>query len=504
MSSDPTSTLEKLRHIKQRFADSLPDRQDEIEASFQSLQGHWSEEVLSTLHRHIHTLKGSAATFGFENISQQASYIEQNLGLFNDQKPAELDILDLHANLATLYSLMHSPVASNASETNATQGIVGKSIKILLAEDDENIRDQLIVILEAQGHIVIPATNGIEALDLFHQHQPDLVIMDVIMPKMDGYTATRKIKQACGNHFIPVIFLTALSNDDELVRCVESGGDDFLIKPVNSELLNARIFAMQRIKLLHKELEEYKSRTEIELELGRSIFQNIINRNPKDIPFVHYWLNPAGHFSGDMISFQKYKDDDIYLLIGDFTGHGLAAATGAIPASDIFYTLAPEGLALAEMAATLNNKLNTLLPTGNFFACCLLRYQPGRQQLQILNCGLPPVYLITQDSSLRSIKSAHLSMGIMPETDYHDAITTLDSSQFCQLLAYTDGVTELQNDAGEMLGQTMLEQMLLKYAAIDNKHLIQHLRSELHRYQSEGQQADDITLLHLQLDKISP
>ena len=88
-------------------------------------------------------------------------------------------------------------------------------------------------ILEHDGHRVLTADNGQEAVERFQAESPDVVLMDVMMPVMDGYEATRRIKAGCGERFVPVIFLTALTDEHALALCIEAGGDDFLTKPYN-------------------------------------------------------------------------------------------------------------------------------------------------------------------------------------------------------------------------------------------------------------------------------
>ena len=105
--------------------------------------------------------------------------------------------------------------------------------KILIADDDPFSLEHLKLLLEKDGHEIIAAENGEQALSLFKEHMPELVILDVIMPVMDGLQAARQIKLASANRFVPVLFLTSLESDDDLVECIKAGGDDFLSKPLN-------------------------------------------------------------------------------------------------------------------------------------------------------------------------------------------------------------------------------------------------------------------------------
>ncbi len=122
-------------------------------------------------------------------------------------------------------------------------------LSILIAEDNAADRMLLSTIVSRQGHRVMTASNGLEAVALFEQERPQLVLMDALMPVMDGFEAARRIKQAAGDALVPIIFLTSLTEGEALVRCLEAGGDDFLAKPYNRVILEAKINAMDRLRL---------------------------------------------------------------------------------------------------------------------------------------------------------------------------------------------------------------------------------------------------------------
>ncbi len=117
-------------------------------------------------------------------------------------------------------------------------------MKILIAEDDTNIRLGLSDLLEAEGYECIEAKDGEIALSLFNQHQPDLVLLDIMMPKLDGYSVCRKIRQTDEN--IPIIFITAKSEEIDQVLGLELGADDYIKKPFGTREVIARIRAVTR------------------------------------------------------------------------------------------------------------------------------------------------------------------------------------------------------------------------------------------------------------------
>ena len=104
---------------------------------------------------------------------------------------------------------------------------------MLLVDDQKSNRKILAWILSDLGHEHEEAENGREAVEKVRKNVPDLILMDVVMPVMDGYEATREIKEMLGSQYIPVIFLTGLTDEKTLIKCLENGGDDFLSKPVD-------------------------------------------------------------------------------------------------------------------------------------------------------------------------------------------------------------------------------------------------------------------------------
>ncbi len=121
---------------------------------------------------------------------------------------------------------------------------VSEPLSILIAEDSAADLLLLSTIVRRQGHHVLTATNGEEAVEVFARARPHLVLMDAMMPVMDGFIAARWIKQLAGEALVPIIFLTSLSESADLAECLDAGGDDFLPKPYNALILAAKINAM--------------------------------------------------------------------------------------------------------------------------------------------------------------------------------------------------------------------------------------------------------------------
>jgi diguanylate cyclase (GGDEF)-like protein len=129
-------------------------------------------------------------------------------------------------------------------------------MKVLIVDDSATVRVGLRGLVERMGHSVIEAEDGSEGLKSYAQDRPDLVLIDVVMPVMDGYDAARRMRQSRPDEWVPIIFLSSKEADQDLDRAIEAGGDDYLVKPVSFVVLNAKIRALQRIESTRTKLLE--------------------------------------------------------------------------------------------------------------------------------------------------------------------------------------------------------------------------------------------------------
>ncbi|MEW8562108.1 MAG: response regulator, partial [Candidatus Thiodiazotropha sp.] len=184
----------------------------------------------------------------------------------------------------------------------------------LIVEDEVTNRMILKALLKKRGYNVIEAENGVEAIQQFKEHAPDLIFMDVMMPVMDGYEAASEIKQLAGDQFVPIIFLTAMSDEESLARCVEVGGDDFLSKPYSFTVLSAKVKAMERIRTLHRDTRMLYSRMQRDQEIAEQVFSNAVVADNVALNQIHSLLKPASVFSGDLMLTAFAPSQDLHVL----------------------------------------------------------------------------------------------------------------------------------------------------------------------------------------------
>lgn len=383
-----------------------------------------------------------------------------------------------------------------------------QALKILIADDDIPNRLVLQAILENQGYSTLQADDGLQAVEIFDRECPDMVLMDIKMPNMDGYETTRRIKAMSGESFVPVIFLTATSDTEGLAKCIESGGDDFLTKPYNRVLLQARIDALLRIRDLYNtvhhqrnELAGHQKRLNHERQLAKRLFTNIVETGSLDLPYVKSTLSPMSLFSGDILLAAPKPSGGLHVLLGDFTGHGLAAAIGVLPVSSVFYGMTAKGYSVTEIVMEINTKLKTILPTDMFLAACMADINPGSHSLSIWNGGIPRVLVYGEEEQeiVRRIEPRYLPLGIATEDSFISRVDVVELRQGDRIYINSDGVTETVNPAGEMYGRKRLESVFDQEIPPDE--LFEVIQKDLYAYQAGGAQQDDVTIIELMYDQ---
>ncbi|MCB1645226.1 MAG: fused response regulator/phosphatase [Pseudomonadales bacterium] len=374
-------------------------------------------------------------------------------------------------------------------------------MKILVVDDQAANRVLLSYLLEDDGHEVIEASNGEDGILKFQRDEPDLVLLDVMMPGVDGYEVARALKSHKTRH-VPIIFLTALSDDVSLSRCIESGGDDFLTKPVNETLLAAKIKAHERIRDLNaelttknQELEQLHKLLRQEHDLAEYVFDTAIKGGLNHSNVRHY-LSPMGGFSGDVILSETSGRGTLFVLLGDFTGHGLPAALGALPVKQAFTNLVREGANVGEIATHLNQTLFEYLPGHMFCAATIIEYNPVTLKAICWLGGLPDMFHLGTDGCIRhNIRSQHMPLGVLSAREFRNAVVNLQLEAGERLFLYSDGVTDCCDVHGEMLGEQRFE--LMFNGSISGDELFDSIVTRVRSFGSGRPQDDDVSMLEV-------
>lgn len=373
---------------------------------------------------------------------------------------------------------------------------------ILIVDDDLTNRLVLRALIGELGFDSIEVENGQEAVDALDQSHIDIILMDVMMPVMNGYESAKIIKSR-QQRFIPIIFLTAMTDENSLAKCIEAGGDDFLTKPYNHVLLTSKINSMLRIAGLYSKIEEKNRKIQEsnlqmqqEMYVTKKLFEKITRHDMRgEKTGLKYSMSPMSMFNGDLIVAEQNQTSGLDVLVGDFTGHGLSAAIGAIPVSDVFHSMTQKCFGFSEMLTEINSKLMDLLPTQMFMASAYISVDRSNNVLSVINCGLPDIYLYRDSKIVKVFKSKNIPLGIssISSTQFDVEMEPLEYGD--QLYVATDGIMEATNEKGEMFGLDRLQQTF--EINTDPDQLFDSILTAVDRFCAGAAQSDDTTLLEL-------
>ncbi|MEN8638165.1 ATP-binding SpoIIE family protein phosphatase [Pseudomonas sichuanensis] len=386
-----------------------------------------------------------------------------------------------------------------------------QALTVLVAEDGAADRMLLAQIVRRQGHEVFTAENGEQAVALFAERRPQLVLLDALMPVMDGFEAARQIKALAGEALVPIIFLTSLNEEQALVRCLEAGGDDFMAKPYSAVILAAKIRAMDRLRRLQAtvlaqrdEIARHHHYLLNEQRVAKAVFDKVAHSGCLSASNIRYLQSPYALFNGDLLLAAFTPSGDMHVLLGDFTGHGLPAAVGAMPLAEVFYGMTAKGYGLVETLREMNAKLKRILPVDMFCCALLLNLSFQRGTVEVWNGGMPDGYqLSAQGEVLAVLPSQHLPLGILAPEKFDDSTQVMPLAVGERLLLLSDGVV----DSGDGQERLFGVQRLLEVLAANRQpaHLLDEVMGALQAF--GGQSRDDISLCDIRMlapDQVVP
>lgn len=337
-------------------------------------------------------------------------------------------------------------------------------IKILAVDDNIVNIKVLSQYLVKQGYEVITAESGEEAIEKFKSEPMDIILMDIMMGGMNGLEATAKIKALAGDRWIPVIFMSALASEEDKIKGLDVGGDDYVTKPIEFNILGAKLKAVQRIAdIQHKlsaamdKLQEYKLAEEREQEMAYELMESLFATGNLEGKSFHIWHTPATRFSGDLIIAEKHFDNRLYLLHADSTGHGLTAALPLLPVSQSFYSMARKGYSIGEMARQMNRELKKIMPINRFVAITLLLVDVENNIIEVWNGGNPAVFVVNSHNEVvKQFNSKHMAIGILPDEAFDSKTEFYCCEGQNAVVLYSDGLIEAENAEGKPFDEALL------------------------------------------------
>ena len=377
----------------------------------------------------------------------------------------------------------------------------GLSGKILVVDDTPSNIQSLAATLKPAGYQVLVATNGQQALDVMAKVRPDLILLDIMMPVMDGFEACANIKANANWHDIPIIFLTAKTETADLVKGFELGAVDYVSKPFNAHELMARVhthLTVDRLRTSVSEknaaLEKAQQQMSAELDLARAMQVAIL---PSRFPVAvgcdgAARMLPATTMGGDFYDFIELPGGRIGLVMADVSGKGVPAAFFMAVARTNLNALAATASGPADCLQRTNDVLLTQNPMDLFVTVFYAVFDPATGVLTYSNGGHNPPLLRRAHGHVEMLTSAAgLVLGMFPASYDEDTVQLAPGDT---LVLYTDGVTEAFNVDVQMYEEARLVERVRDDGGATAKGLVTAIFDSVIGFSGAAPQSDDITV----------
>ncbi len=381
--------------------------------------------------------------------------------------------------------------------------------KILIVDDEPFNVDYLEQELEDLNYITATAINGQDALEKIVSESPDLVLLDIMMPIMDGFSVLEKVKADPAIRNIPIIVISANNDLQSVVKGIQLGAEDYLPKPFEPTLLKARIQSSLEKKHLRDMQDLYLKSLEREMNIARDIQKEFLPAQLPDVPGweIASYFEAAKEVAGDFYDAFTLPDGTLTFLVADVCGKGIGAALfmtlfrSLIHAASISDQFSPgqeqKSLSPAErlqhVISLTNNYVAETHEESNMFATVFIGIlDPVSGKLSYINGGNEPPLIVGKNGKVHTtLTRTGPAIGAIAQAKFTVKETTLTSDDL--LVAFTDGIPDTQNIDGEFFGNERLRELLMSHSRPTK--LLNEIELDLEQFIGEAEQFDDITLL---------
>ncbi|WP_373068423.1 PP2C family protein-serine/threonine phosphatase [Gemmatimonas sp.] len=378
--------------------------------------------------------------------------------------------------------------------------------RIMVVDDVEVNRDLLSRRLQRMGHVVTTANDGQEALDLTSDPSWDLIMLDVMMPVLDGIGALTALKANDSTRHIPVIMISANTELETVVKCIELGAEDYLPKPFDPVLLRARVGASLEKKRLRDREQARSRRMQKDLEVGARIQRDFLPESLPTVPGYQFAarFEPAREVGGDFYDAFRLPDGAVALVLGDVCDKGVGAALfmalfrsliRAVSASQIgSHTVDMLESRVLHAVTVTNDYIATTHGRANMFATLFVgALDPATGTIAYVNGGHEPPRVVRANGTVRTmLPPTGPAVGMLPEIPFTAGTIVLAPGE--TLLVLTDGITESRAPNGLLFGDDATDALLTAPAATVDV-LLDRMLDAVHAHAAGEPAADDVTLL---------
>jgi phosphoserine phosphatase RsbU/P len=370
--------------------------------------------------------------------------------------------------------------------------------RILIVDDVKTNIDVLVNALRDEYKLSV-ALDGEAALRSVEKSAPDLVLLDIMMPGLDGYEVCRRLRASEPTRELPVMFLSALEDVQDKARGFEVGGNDYLTKPFEVLEVKARVRSLLKAKAYADAVREAMAR---DLRIAREIQMGILPADPVAATRgtgldVHAIVEPAREVGGDLYEVLRASDDRVVVALGDVSGKGIPAALFMAVTVTVLRAVARQIEEPDDILRRLNDELVEQNPRGMFVTlqCLVFDLKKGRvsaagaghHQLAILSAGRPPRL---------AFPSSGRPAGLMPFNPIERESLSLEPGD--TFVLFSDGVSEAMNPQDEFYGEERLLAALAAASGATSVEMVTRVLADVRAFAAGAKQSDDITVLAAQ------
>jgi phosphoserine phosphatase RsbU/P len=372
----------------------------------------------------------------------------------------------------------------------------------ILVVDDTPANIKILADLLRKDYLLSVATSGADALEIAaSEDRPDLVLLDIMMPEMDGYEVCQRLKTDPKTQDVPVIFVTAMSEVDDETKGFSLGAVDYITKPIRPPIVQARVAAHLELALARKTLAAQNKLLRESLSMAADVQRSLLPRSPRDLPGLDVAgrMIPCDAVGGDYLDF--LTDDDFAgrgfgVAVGDVMGHGPAAALLMTAARACLRMRASRPGGVAEVVTDVNRYLAVDLSDVDRFMTFYLLEVRG-DAVSWVSAGHEPALLVDPVSgTIAELEGDGPVLGIDADISFREHHAPFYEPGRVLALC-TDGITEARNEKGELFGRGRLKQSLLRHASGDASVILDGVMRDVFDFRGTALQSDDLTLVVL-------
>ena len=367
--------------------------------------------------------------------------------------------------------------------------------RVLIVDDVKANVDVLVQALSAEYKLSV-ALGGEQALDAVRRSPPDLVLLDIVMPDIDGYEICRRLRAAEATRELPIMFLSSLEDVSDKTRGFEVGGNDYLTKPFEILEVKARVRSLLKAKAY---AEAVKAAAERDLRIAREIQIGLL---PADVSRqtrgtgldVYAVLEPARQVGGDLYEVLRLGPDRVLVALGDVSGKGIPAALFMAVTMTLLRNLARQGHALEEILRQLNDELLEQNPRGMFVTLQCLVFDLARGTVTCASAGHHAAVQVRPGQPPRMVfTTSGRVLGLLPAEDVHSERVDLRPGD--TFVLYTDGVSEAFGPGDELFGDERLQAQVESTRGRSARETTLGVLDAVRLHAADEPQSDDITVL---------